>query len=256
MPYSHKLWAPELHYINGEWYIYFAGNTGVYQSHRMYALKGSSQDPTQPFGMIGKITDSSDMWAIDGTVLHHNGELYFIWSGAEKPSIAQNIYIAHMANPWTIDSPKIMLSKPEYKWEKITLPDLPYVNEAPAALYKNDTIHIVYSASLSMTDDYCLGLLTFRSGDIMNPQNWEKSSKPIFSQAEQAYGPGHCSFFKAENEEDWIIYHATSERSTGWSTRNTRIQSFTWDGDVPIFGTPVHPDIKLKIAVKDKPKEI
>ena len=55
--YAHNLWAPELHYIRGEWYIYFAADDGNNENHRMYVLKGTSQDPTEPFEMVGKISD-------------------------------------------------------------------------------------------------------------------------------------------------------------------------------------------------------
>ena len=47
-----SVWAPELHYINGAFYIYVAMTTpdGNNANHRMYVLKGrSTTDPTQPF---------------------------------------------------------------------------------------------------------------------------------------------------------------------------------------------------------------
>ena len=45
-----NVWAPELHYIDGEWYIYVAMCEGTTDNaaHRMYCLKGTSQDPTSP----------------------------------------------------------------------------------------------------------------------------------------------------------------------------------------------------------------
>ena len=55
----------------------------------------------------------------DGTVLELNGELYFLWSGWEGDvNVAQNIYIAHMSDPCTIDSERVCLSTPTYSWEK------------------------------------------------------------------------------------------------------------------------------------------
>ena len=45
------VWAPELHLINGVFYIYVAmAQNGDNSQHRMYVLKGTSTtDPTQPF---------------------------------------------------------------------------------------------------------------------------------------------------------------------------------------------------------------
>jgi GH43 family beta-xylosidase len=51
-PYT-DVWAPELHYINGKFYIYVAmAKNGDNASHRMYVLQGTSTtDPTQPFNV-------------------------------------------------------------------------------------------------------------------------------------------------------------------------------------------------------------
>ena len=45
--YSGEYWAPELHYLDGQWYIYVAADNGDNYNHRMYVLKGTSQDPTK-----------------------------------------------------------------------------------------------------------------------------------------------------------------------------------------------------------------
>src|SRR5215831_380823 len=38
-PYSHEIWAPELHLFNGKWYIYFSADAGTNQSHRLWVLE-------------------------------------------------------------------------------------------------------------------------------------------------------------------------------------------------------------------------
>ncbi len=233
--YSHEYWAPELHYIDGEWYIYVAADDGHNKNHRMYVLKGTSQDPTDPFEFVGKITDSTDKWAIDGTVVKINNELYFVWSGWEgDENVAQNIYIAHMSNPYTIDSERVMLSKPEYDWETV---GNPHVNEGPAALYNGDNVFIAYSASGSWCDDYCIGFLTFKGGNPLDANSWQKGGKPfIKSKDGVAYGPGHCSFSTAADGSTWMVYHANSVSGTGWSGRSVWISPVSFDKDgKPIF---------------------
>lgn len=235
--YSRCYWAPELHYLRGEWYIYVAASAGDDNFQRMYVLRGTSQDPTQPFEMVGQITDPTDKWAIDGTVLEYRDELYFVWSGWNADErLQQNLYIAHMSDPCTIDSERVLLSYPGNDWERVIYP----VNEGPVALIKGDTVHIVYSASACWGDDYCLGLLTYRpeQGDIMNRASWQKTG-PVFSKQPQSYAPGHCSFFKSpDGTEDYILYHANRLSSTGIPGRSVRMQKFTWDGDMPVFGDP------------------
>lgn len=252
--YSSEYWAPELHYINGEWYIYVAADDGNNDNHRMYVLKGTSQDPTQPFEMVGVITDSTNKWAIDGTVLTLNGELYFVWSGWEGDvNVAQNIYIAHMSNPWTIDSERVLLSSPTYLWERV---GNPYVNEGPAALTHDGKSFIVYSASGSWTDNYCLGMLTLTGDDPLNPDHWEKSETPVFKQRKHvAYGPGHCSFTTACDGSVWMVYHANLVSGTGWDGRSVWLAPVTFDANgKPKFGQPSK-RVSFPVSVTDPEAE-
>lgn len=248
--YSYDYWAPELHYINGEWYIYVAADNGYNSSHRMYVLKGSSQNPKDPFYMVGKITSPDDSWAIDGTVMQYGGELYFIWSGWEgSEDGAQHIYIAHMSDPCTIDSERVLLSSPEYSWETYEWPD---VNEGPTALVHGDDAFIVYSASGSWSDYYCLGLLTLTGTDPMNPDHWQKEREPVFSYKEGlAYGPGHCSFAPAHDGSIWMIYHANQVSGSGWDGRSVWISPVTFDENgKPDFGSHPVPEVTFPVPVK------
>lgn len=234
--YSWAYWAPELHCIDGVWYIYVAACDGDSAHHRMFVLQ--SDDPLGPFEMVGKLTDSTDKWAIDGTVLPYGDDLYFVWSGWEGDEDGQqNLYIAHMSDPCHIDGERVLLSEPTLLWEKRGMP----INEGPQILQKDDTLYIVYSASGSWTDDYCLGMLRFRGGEITDWQSWTKAPLPVLPKREGAYGPGHCSFIRSTDGTDYIVYHANLESGTGWNGRTIRIQPFAWVGGLPVFGLPFSP---------------
>ena len=249
LSHSFNYWAPELHYINGEWYIYVACDDGNNETHRMYVLKGTTQNPTDPFEYVGQITDPTNKWAIDGTVMQLNGELYFIWSGWEGDvNVAQHIYIAHMSNPWTIDSERVMLSTPEYDWEKH---GEPLINEGPTILQHGGKTFLTYSASGSWTDDYCLGMLTLVGDDPMNPASWEKSEVPVFEKRwAVCYGPGHSSFTTAVDGSVWMVYHGNLEMGTGWEGRSIWIAPVTFDKDgTPNFGTPQE-KVQFPVAIE------
>lgn len=253
-----EYWAPELHYFdeatvgkeNAGWYIYFAADNGNNTNHRMYVLRAT--DPENPFSdyeMIGQIMDSTNKWAIDGTVLQLNGSLYFVWSGWEgDTNVAQNIYIAKMSDPWTISSERILLSKPEYSWEK---QGNPYVNEGPQILQYNGSTHIVYSASGSWSRYYCYGVLTLTGTDPMDATHWYKASTSKFSSGNGVYGPGHGSFVQDDGGNWWMVYHANPSLSvpsgsSWWTERNIYTKQFEFTemtfNDVavsyPSFGTP------------------
>ena len=233
--YSKEYWAPELHKLNGKWYIYVAADDGDNYHHRMYVLECTGETPTDSFKMVGKLTDESDKWAIDGTVAEIGGELYFVWSGWEGDEDGeQNLYIAHMASPVSIDSPRVKISTPTYKWEKRGMG----VNEGPVALEKDGALYIVYSASGSWTDDYCLGMLRFAGGDVLNAKSWAKCPVAVFTGRETAWAPGHCSFVRVEGV-DYIVYHANVDKGTGWNARSVRAQPIKWSGKTPVFGKPL-----------------
>lgn len=248
-PSSQQFWAPELHFLDGKWYLYFAASNGDNAQHRMFVLENSAADPFEgDFVEKGRLFDpQADTWAIDGTVGEVEGTRYFFWSGWEGTSnVRQNLYIARMDNPWTLQSPRVELSRPTYAWETREDPD---VNEAPQVLIRGRKIHVVYSASGSWTDHYCLGLLTARlDADLCDSRSWTKHAEPVFRSGNNVFGPGHCSFTKSPNgREDWIVFHAARASGTGWE-RNIRAQPFGWNTDqTPLFGVPVGPATLLPL---------
>ena len=246
--YSKEYWAPELHKLDGKWYIYVAADDGDNFNHRMYVLECTGEVPTDKFKMVGKLTDATDKWAIDGTVATIDGEHYFVWSGWEgDENVAQNLYIAHMKSPTEIDSARTMLSRPEFVWEK--LGGRPTINEGPVALAKDGAVHIIYSASGSWSDFYNLGKLTWRGGDPLNAANWTKSKESVFTRTDACFGPGHCSFTTADDGTTWIVYHGNLVSGSGWGGRSVWTQPIAWDGDEPVLGAPVSPKEALTLPV-------
>ncbi len=218
--YSRDIWAPELHFIDGSWYIYFAACDGNNENHRMFVLKSKTEDPMGEYDFIGKVSDSTDRWAIDGTVFTYKDEMYFAWSGwMTDKNIAQRIYIAKMSSPTQISSERVCISIPTYRWE--TRGGRPKVNEGPAVITDGEYLSIIYSASGSWCDDYCLGQLIFEGGDVLNSTNWKKHREPILQKDENRFfGPGHCSIVADEKGVMWLVFHANLESGTGWNGRS------------------------------------
>lgn len=246
---SQAIWAPEIHYIEGRWYIYYSDATSNNNNtRRIYVLRSKTNDAQGEYEYLGKVSGMPDSHAIDGTIFKWKNEYYFLWSSYKSSSSTQQqIYIAHMSNPYTIDSDKVLISKATYSWEKHGN----YINEGPQVLIKNDTLHIIYSASGADTIYYCLGMLTYTGGDLLNASSWKKSSEPVFETSKNngVYGPGHASFVKSpDGTEDWIIYHAVLNESDAKNWRRTiRIQKFTWNGTKPVFGEPISLNTPIKL---------
>ena len=265
-PHSAEIWAPELHRLDGRWYIYVAASNGKNETHRMIVLESVGDDPTSEFRFKAELYTGDDVatgqrnrWAIDGTILERGGQRYFLWSGWAGNSDAQWLYIAQMANPWTIASNRVRLgANDDYLWERVdeTIRSRG-LNEAPQVLERAGRTFVVYSASASWETTYKLGMLELRpDADPMEPKSWRKHARPVFQATKTTWGVGHCGFTRSpDGTQDWIVFHAKLETKPNWN-RAVHAQPFSWDDTgAPLFGEPVAAGVPLACPSVGRPAE-
>ncbi|MET0322464.1 MAG: glycoside hydrolase family 43 protein [Duganella sp.] len=247
------IWAPEMHYIDGKWYIYFtAGRSDAVWEIRLYVLENSSPDPLLgEWKELGQLKTGWESFALDATTFALNGQRYLAWTqrGPDSTIHATNIYLAAMDTPWSIAGPAVLLSRPEYGWEKVKHD----VNEAPAVIVKNGRVFMTYSASATDAN-YALGLLTAPvDANLLDAASWKKSPVPVFASSgkNSQYGPGHNSFTTTpDGKTDILVYHARNFRDIVGEplkdrNRHTRAQVLHWNADgTPDFGEPVADAVK------------
>jgi len=200
---SVHIWAPEIHYLDNKWFIYYAGgDIDDIWAIRPYVLVCEGQnplnDPWKELGMV-KATDafSFNDFSLDMTVFENKGKRYCVW--AEKVNIGKkisNLYIAEMKSPTELATAQVLLSSPDYEWERVGF----WVNEGPAVIKHNGKIFLTYSAS-ETGECYCMGMLSIgENEEILNPRAWKKECNPVLKTDvdKQIYGPGHNSFVKDE----------------------------------------------------------
>ena len=94
--YSTDIWAPELHFIDGKWFVIFTGDPNGDNPppevdmlcdfncpafyHRMFVLQGDSADPWSASFTMKAQLNTFDQFAIDGTYFKHSSGLYHIYS--------------------------------------------------------------------------------------------------------------------------------------------------------------------------------
>ncbi|MGP4049544.1 family 43 glycosylhydrolase [Streptomyces sp. 2A115] len=233
-----NIWAPELFYSGGKWYLYFVAGQNISDynaTQRTHVLESAGSDPMGPYTYKNQLNSA---WMLDASVLNVNGQLYLL--GSAMGGGTQNLVIAPMSNPYTLQGSFSTISTPTYDWERSG----GTVNEGPEVLQRNGTTRIIYSASGCWTPDYKLGQLTLTGSNPLSASSWTKKSTPVFQRNDSAgvYGPGHNGFFNSpDGTESWIVYHANDSASDGCDNgRTTRAQKFTWNSDgSPNFGTPV-----------------
>jgi len=240
------IWAPEIHLIDGCWYIYFAaGNSDEVFHIRTYVLKCDGADPmADSWSLVGQLETPWDTFTLDCTSFTHRGVNYLCWA-QQEPGIDtnSNLYLAPISSPTKLAAKPTRLTVPTLGWETKGYK----VNEGPALLARNGQLFLTYSASATDAR-YCMGMLSARDdADIMDPAAWTKSPKPVFKSAPEnrVYGPGHNSFTTDDCGNDLLVYHARSyERIIGDPlydpNRHTRIQQIAYDSaGRPKFGKPV-----------------
>lgn len=217
-PMSKHIWAPEIHYLFGKWYIYFAGGEMEDEWEiRPYVLECQGDNPMkdewiEKGKMVRAKEDefSFEAFSLDATVFENKGKWYYIW--AEKVGVGKqisNLYIAEMENGYTLKTVQELLTTPDYDWERHGF----WVNEGPGIIKHDGKIFMTYSASETGIQ-YCVGMLSADGdADLLDPRSWTKERYPVLATNEEKgiYGPGHNSFTKDEEGNDIIVYHARTE---------------------------------------------
>lgn len=234
-PMSANIWAPEIHQIDGSWYIYFAAGKAEELFHiRTYVLKNSSADPFQgQWQELGPLNTGWDSFNLDATHFEHQGQHYLIWAQQDKKqSYNSALWIAKMRSATELELPATLLTEPTLDWETLGYK----VNEGPAVLIKNDKVWLAYSASA--TDHrYAMGLLSAPTdADLLKTESWTKATKPVFSTNDslKRFGPGHNSFVLApDGVTHLMLYHARDYKEIQGNplqdgNRHTRVRPLYW----------------------------
>lgn len=240
-PQSIHVWAPELHYVFGGWYIYYAaGDKDDIWNIRPYVLRCKGEDPMKddweecgPLKAADGDEFSFTQFSLDVTLFTHKEKVYIVW--AEKVGSGKqisNLYIGEMESPDRLKTVQRLLSTPDYDWERHGF----WVNEAPFLLKHDGMLYLTYSAS-DTSAAYCIGLLSAgEESDILDPASWSKRKQPLLASDEtlEIYGPGHNCFTVDEDGNTIMVYHARKEKEIVGDplynpNRHTMLMKINWD---------------------------
>ncbi len=264
---SHHIWAPELHKVNGSWYMFFAGQSekGNVWSIRPYITKCTNEDDmlnpkswTTPVRMTnadGSYKDSFDAFSLDMTTFNVEGTDYVVW--AYKPNSGSDsiLKIAKLdpKDPSKLASDPVVLTEPEYSWE---INGNQRIDEGPGVLMKDDKIFLTFSGSTT-GPEYCMGMLTTTKGkNLLDPDSWKKAPSAVLEtkDLDKEYGPGHNNFTTDKDGNVILVYHSRDEKCYNdqweWANvqplydpcRNANLAYVRWSKD----GRPVFNNTEAK----------
>lgn len=202
------LWAPELHYINDKWYIYTScENSPDDTKKHIIVLEAKTDSPFDGFKISGHI--NRDVFAIDPSVYQDDetGRLYL----CSSPVIdgMQMLAVQELKSPTETVGEMAIIAKPELEWELVPPYDkYPIVEGGYFVKSPNGRLFILYSANGCWSDDYAIGLLEFKGGEMATVDAWEKYPDIILKKGNGNFGPGHATFFYSPDKSElWICHH-------------------------------------------------
>ena len=208
------LWAPELHFVDGKWYIYTSCQmSDENQMKHVIVLEAKTDSPFDGFKFCAHI--NRDVFAIDPSFYkdQESGKMYICCSEVVK-GIGQVLTIQQMKNAYEPVGERVILAKAELSWEFVP----PYTGERSIVeggyfvKSPNGRLFIFYSANGCWSDDYMVGLLEYKGGNVVSADSWEKFPEPIVKKSDRVFGPGHATFFYSPDKTElWICHHCVEK---------------------------------------------
>lgn len=251
---SGSIWAPELHEVNGQLYIFFAAGSpsawNTVQSRVMKLKDGgnplSASDWEAPIRVQNKEGGFlyTEGITLDMTTFEHKGEYYIIWAQrkiASPENSSSDLYLAKIdpSQPWKLMTDPVRIARPEYGWDRRTTP----VDEGPFVLKHGDKVFVTFSGS-GVDQTYSIGLLSADgNSNLLDPASWTKTNYPILTSESVPgeYGPGHNSYVEDEDGVLVNIYHTipssggqrnTNARRVHWAADDTPVLDMTLDREI------------------------
>lgn len=251
------MWSPEIYRFDGKWHIYFEADDGNTDNHQIYVLVNPSDDPQQgDWTLQGPIITNAEWnFGIHPSVLTVGNRRYMLWSGWEHrrtETETQCIFIAEMDTPLTLKSQRVLISRPEYEWERQWInPDgsrsaYPiFVNENPVGFLSPDGKKVIvgYSASGVWTLYRTLGCLwADANSDLLNPSSWHKLPEPQFTTSQPdslAFGASNITVFTHPSDGRTHVIYEVVSNANGREYSSIKSKPINWDtNSLPQFGSP------------------
>jgi Predicted beta-xylosidase len=231
-----RVFAPELFFIDGKWYVYFCGDSREHDwKHMAVVLESNTTDPLDGFvfkGVLFTGDERGNAQANDFTTVKWDGKLYAFWGSLADP-IIRNAVMAPMDSPTKITA---------HRKETI------FHAEGPRALVNDGKLIMTGSEGAFASKDYRLTAMIYDPtlGPIEEREAW-KYLGTLLKTSDDVWGPARASFTTSpDGKQHWVMYHSKIFPADDNGIRAANIKPFTFKPDgTPDFGTPPGPSVFL-----------
>jgi GH43 family beta-xylosidase len=232
-----RVFAPELHFIQGKWYIYFCADVkSEGWKHMAVVLQANTADPLDGFtskGVLFTGDERGNAQANDFTVVTYRDQLYAFW-GSLADKHVDGAVMAPMDSPTKITAHR---------------KEMGLMAEGPRAIVHGDKLIMTGAAGGFASKSYSLVAMVYspEAGPIDQKSSW-KPTGTLLQTTPDVWGPSRASFtVSADGSENWVMYHSKIFPADDNGIREVNIRKFTFKEDgIPDFGTPPGPDQALE----------
>jgi GH43 family beta-xylosidase len=242
------VWAPEVVYRNGTFYLYYSASRGsddwrVTEEARRVGV-ATSRSPRGPFVDSGSPVTPG--WGIDGHVFRdpRTGRDYLFYSYLYEPDLpGAGQVVDSLVSPFRTGHTPTHVIRGSEAWEdKDGDPNngsLRYTNEAPTVLERDGLYYMLYSGGSWDLPTYALAYAVsdevVPSGGL-DSEGWDKVTPPILRANDRVQGPGHNTVTLAPNNVHHITaYHGRSVPFRSPGDRQTFLDRLYWNGARPFL---------------------
>ncbi len=233
------LWAPEVMYWRGCFYMYFAA-TVFAKGHGDNSLRrigvARAEHPLGPFVPDPKPLIRHE-YAIDAHPFQDEDGSLWLFYNVRRAELSFNglpssaNVVDRLVTPTQLAGDVTPVAVPSERWEGSHDGSM-YWNEGCWVLKRRGRYHQLYSGSHYRDGSYAIGL----SGSDAIRGTWTKYPRnPIFATGERITGPGHHSVILApDGVTYYAVYHGYDSGRPG---RKVHLDPVRWCGDRPVIGT-------------------
>ncbi len=255
-----SIWAPQVYYFDGSFYIYFSGctSTSTLTARTPYVLKSDSADPLGNYTMVGTMQniDTSIFSWLSPRIFEYHGTRYYISSvfvnetDNTTSNHKQTLVIGKLSSPTSFEGAVSKIATPDKSWEAYD------IMEGPFPVYGNNkTLYIAYAANYADGEDYCTGLLKLIGSDLTAPESWEKQLRPMQQRDENnlIFAPGATVFTQSpDGSEVYAVYHVKLHANNRYN-RSIFVQKLDYKDGVPYLGAPPALDTVITASLNSMP---
>ncbi|GAA5118758.1 family 43 glycosylhydrolase [Luteolibacter yonseiensis] len=232
-----RVFAPELHFIQGKWYIYFCADVrSEGWKHMAVVLQANTDNPLDGFtnrGVLFTGDEHGNAQANDITVVTYKDQLYAFW-GSLADKIVEGAVMAPMDSPTRITAHR---------------KEIGLHAEGPRAILRNGKLIMTGAEGGFASKDYRLSALIYSpdAGPIDDKKSW-KPLGTLLKTTDDVWGPSRASFTTSpDGKENWVMYHSKIFNADDNGMRAINIKKFTFkEDDTPDFGTAASPTSLLE----------